>query len=287
MLITLSNINMKKILLAIVLLITPNVCKSGDFGPMTVYGQVQATGFIDMNASPITNPTFYNSTGTWIAQQYFMQNTGIGTSTPLADLHVFSPAGSTGLQMLVSTGTTNLFEVNGSSVVMNVSTVSINDGGLNTKWVNQDFAIYRDTKTAGTHGGTATSGIWNVRALTDTQIQVGSSISRPHSSSSTFTLVPGIYEIDAKSPIFNVGGHQARIYNLSTSTEALSGTDETAAASTVQTSSFITGIIIATGTFNYQIEHKVQSTNASTGLGQATTYAQKAVFTILKIRRIQ
>jgi len=278
---------MKKILLVIALLVVPSFCNSGDFGPSNFYGQVRATGFVDTNASPITNPTFYNSTGTWTAQQYFNQNVGIGTNVPLTDLHVFSPAGTTGPQMIVSTGTTNMLEVNGSSVVMNVSTVSINGGGLNATWINQDFAIYRDTKTAGTNGGTATSGIWNVRSLTDTQIEVGSSISRPNSSSSTFTLSPGTYEIDAKSPIFNTGLHQARIYNLSTKTEVLSGTDETAAAATVQTSSFITGVIISTGTFNYQIEHKVQSTGATTGLGQATGYGQKAVFTILKIRRIK
>lgn len=124
---------MKKILLVIALLVVPSFCNSGDFGPSNFYGQVRATGFVDTNASPITNPTFYNSTGTWTAQQYFNQNVGIGTNVPLTDLHVFSPAGTTGPQMIVSTGTTNLLEVNGSSVVMNVSTLSVVGGRISDK----------------------------------------------------------------------------------------------------------------------------------------------------------
>lgn len=47
-------------------------------------------------------------------------NTGLGTSNPLARVHIFSAAGTDGPQLLVSTGTTNLLEVNGSSIVVAV-----------------------------------------------------------------------------------------------------------------------------------------------------------------------
>ena len=45
-------------------------------------------------------------------------NLGVGTNAPLAQLHAFAPAGTAGSQLIVSTGTTRLLEVNGSSVAL-------------------------------------------------------------------------------------------------------------------------------------------------------------------------
>ena len=44
----------------------------------------------------------------------------IGTTAPMARLHVSSAAASDGPMLIVSTGTSKLFEVNGSSIVANV-----------------------------------------------------------------------------------------------------------------------------------------------------------------------
>lgn len=68
---------------------------------------------------------------------------GVGTLAPSSKLHVFSAAGSAGPQMIVSTGTTSLFEVNGTSIVANVPIFSIGGGSY------LDSSVSTQSKTGG------------------------------------------------------------------------------------------------------------------------------------------
>lgn len=76
-----------------------------------VVGRIDSDGHMLVYGSATVNSGFIVQSG----------NTGLGTSNPLAKVHVFAPAGtSTPQVLLVSTGSTNLLEVNGSSIVVAV-----------------------------------------------------------------------------------------------------------------------------------------------------------------------
>ncbi len=68
---------------------------------------------------------------------------GINTTAPATTLHVFNAAGSTGPQMIVSSGTTKLFEINGASIVANVPIFQ--SGGSSTL----DITASTQNKTGG------------------------------------------------------------------------------------------------------------------------------------------
>ncbi len=62
---------------------------------------------------------------------YTLGLTGLGTASPSAKLHSFSAAGTGGPQVIIATGTTKLFEVNGASIVLSVP-VTFPDGTIQT-----------------------------------------------------------------------------------------------------------------------------------------------------------
>ena len=76
------------------------------------------------------------------------------------------------------------------------------------------YAIIGDQKSAGTEGGTFTSGAWQTRDL-NTEISDPDGIISI--SSNQFTLAAGTYLVNASAPAHKVNGHQIRLYNTTDS----------------------------------------------------------------------
>lgn len=144
--------------------------------------------------------------------------------------------------------------------------------------------ILRDEKTQNTAGGTATSGSWVKRDLNvedDTEALCTL-------SSSVFTLAAGTWKVQASCPAFFVDGHQARLQNTSDATTTIWGTTEFSRASGTdydQTRSYILGKFNIGTSKNFEIQHKVATTNASVGFGVAANLGTE-VYTIAMFERI-
>ena len=137
------------------------------------------------------------------------------------------------------------------------STISANDG------ITVPVMHVQDQKTAGTHGGTFTSGAWRTRDLNTvlTNTITGASL-----ASNQITLPAGTYKITTYAPAFQVNRHGTYFYNITDSKAELlshSAIDCLEAES----NAFMLGIITITGTKVFEVQHKCQSTFSTYGFG--------------------
>lgn len=99
-----------------------------------------------------------------------------------------------------------------------------------------DFIEMRDEKSAGTDGGSFTSGDWRTRTLNTEHADTGGHASL---SSNQITLAAGTYEVEIICPAVGVDSHQAKLRNISDSTDTLVGsTSYCGSGSTQATHSF-------------------------------------------------
>jgi len=151
------------------------------------------------------------------------------------------------------------------------------------------FAIICDQKTAGTAGGTFTSGAWQTRDL-DTEITDTSDIVAI--SSDQFTLGVGNYLVKWSAPACHVQEHQTRLYDVTGTAVIISGSSENAenvAAGYVGTQNQITNKSIGfarvtpSGDNIYRIEHRCADTQATYGFGMAGNFSELERYTMVEI----
>ena len=144
----------------------------------------------------------------------------------------------------------------------------------------QTYAIICDQKSQNTAGGTATSGAWRTR---DLNTEVADPDGIVSISSNQFTLGAGTYLIEAVCPAYAVYGHQARIYNATSSAAVQVGMSNYAHASNngANTSSVAARVSI-TGSTAFEIQHRVDSTHTTYGFGVGVNFGVE-IFTIVKI----
>lgn len=130
-----------------------------------------------------------------------------------------------------------------------------------------------DEKTAGTDGGTFTSGSWQVRTL---NIKVNDAATICSLSSNQFTIGPGTFRIRASAPGYVVDQHQIRLNNT-TDTLLYYGTTEfsTSAAGTAtdQTRSQLSVEVVLANPKVFQLEHRCVTTKATQGFGVGASSA--------------
>ena len=81
------------------------------------------------------------------------------------------------------------------------------------------MAIFRDEKSAGSHGGNLTNAAWNTRTLNTVVLNdLGATL-----SSNRITLPAGVYFIDASVTNMSVADTRARIQNITAGTTLLVG----------------------------------------------------------------
>jgi 5-hydroxyisourate hydrolase-like protein (transthyretin family) len=131
------------------------------------------------------------------------------------------------------------------------------------------YAIICDEKSAGTNGGTMTSGTWHTRDL-NTEIADADGI--VSISSNQFTLQAGTYLIKANAAGYYVQDHMIKLYNVTASADIAFGTS---AYSNVQaqTRSFLVTRITIGAARTFEIRHKSGATKSTNGFGESTNLA--------------
>ena len=116
--------------------------------------------------------------------------------------------------------------------------ISVSPTDLESGQYGGDYIKLSDTKTAGTDGGTFTSGAWYTRTLNTEDVDTGNHCSL---TSNQFTLDAGTYRIKARSAAYDVNAHIAKLYNITDAADEIIGTNELCVA--VQTSSDVSGFL--------------------------------------------
>lgn len=139
-----------------------------------------------------------------------------------------------------------------------------------------DVRIFKDVQSAGTAGGTFTSGSWTTRRLnTSTGNLTGTAL-----AGNRFTLPAGNYLIEATAPAYNVDVHQCRIQNITdATTEFYGATSETVAfsGSACQTVSVAIGYVSIAAAKSFELQHQCALTRATDGLGRPGGFTVSSV----------
>ncbi len=143
------------------------------------------------------------------------------------------------------------------------------------KWVStgKKYAVIQDLKSSGAAGGTATSGSWLIRSLTDIKQQSDGFVTL---SNNVFTITkPGIYKIEWASCFWATNDSQTRIENTNDSNEVYYGLSTFAFQDTgtgIQAlSDFGSCIVEVSTTKSFKLMYRVSTTNAN-GLGQPNSW---------------
>lgn len=148
------------------------------------------------------------------------------------------------------------------------------------------YAKLSDVKTAGTQGGSFSSGAWRTRTINTEDTDADSIVTL---SSNQFTLQAGTYRIKASAPATYVNGHQAKLRNTSDSADTILGTSEYASTADISlhnTRSIIAGQFTIAGTKTFEIQHCCETTNATQGFGSRANCGVSEVYTIVEIWKV-
>lgn len=147
--------------------------------------------------------------------------------------------------------------------------------------VTQPVFHIQDQKASNVDGGTATSGSWLTRTLNTVALNeiAGASL-----AANQFTLPAGQFEVDAKSVVFGVNGHQIRLQDITGGTTFFNGL-------TGYTNSGVTGISIIKGKFTlaapnvFELQYRVNTSRATNGLGVAAGFTIE-IFSDVFVRKV-
>lgn len=145
------------------------------------------------------------------------------------------------------------------------------------------YLIASDVKSAGTNGGSYSSGAPVTRTLNT----ITNNISGASLSSNTISLPAGTYYIQASVPGFNTGNIKSWLKNTSDNTTALTGTSEWSTNGTgTQVRSHIVGVVAIGAPKNFQVLY--QSSGSDTlGLGVSSNLSGLSeVYTIIQVWKI-
>jgi hypothetical protein len=142
--------------------------------------------------------------------------------------------------------------------------------------------IIEDRKAQNTPGGDATSGSWFTRTLNTLVRNHGTLASL---SSNRFTLPAGTYYIAWTAPAYFVSRMQTRLRNITDSTTDGIGSSEYSASSSTQVRSFGSAVVTLAGSKAFEIQQRVESSNATDGLGVEANFGTE-VYTRVEIIKV-
>ena len=144
------------------------------------------------------------------------------------------------------------------------------------------YAVFNDTKSSGTGGGTFTSGAFRTRDINTT---VFNGITGASIASNQITLAAGTYYIDANAPAYQVNNHVTRLQNITDSTTTLTGSCVQSDTSAVSNISTIMGAFTIAGSKTFEVQHRAVGTFASTGFGLQTSFSD-CVYTQITVIKV-
>ena len=143
------------------------------------------------------------------------------------------------------------------------------------------YAIICDQKSNTTDAGTFTTGDWRTRDLNTELYDPDSIVSI---SSNQFTLAAGSYLIEWSCPVFRVGRHQSRLYDITGSASIQHGISNVSDVGGDGDGNNSNGAARVTISANnvYEIQHQCSTTYSTTGLGHAADFGTE-IYTLVKI----
>jgi len=193
-------------------------------------------------------------------------------------------------------GAANDLEIvhNGAASVINqdgTGTLQLQHGGSTKLAITSDGAVgsapllhVEDRKTAGTSGGTFTSGSWYTRALNTV---VTNGISGASLSSNQIILPAGTYEIEVFAPACHVQRHQCKLRNLTNSSDVLYGSSEFSNSDyDTNSKSHILGRFSIAGTKTFEIWHMCSLSYGTRGRGVEVNFGTIEIYTQVWIKKV-
>lgn len=154
--------------------------------------------------------------------------------------------------------------------------------------VGRAYVLLRDEQTSGTDGGTATSGSFATRTL---NTEVSDTDGVCSLSSNQITLAAGIYECTISAPTWRTSRHQIRLQNVTDATTVLVGTSEYSGNQDAggvfgpMTRSVVMGRFTVAASKALEVQHRVEVTKATNGLGVATGWGTE-VYAVAEFRKV-
>ena len=146
------------------------------------------------------------------------------------------------------------------------------------------IAIFNETQSSATSGGTFTSGSWVKRTLNTTVVNT---ISGASLASSVITLPAGTYEVHASAPAFDVDRHAMRIQDTTNTTTLVNGTPMYASEThDVSNQCIAMGHFTLAGSADIEVQHRCQTGKADNGLGVEGNFGENEVYTQITIRAL-
>jgi hypothetical protein len=137
--------------------------------------------------------------------------------------------------------------------------------------------VAKDAKAQNTAGGTFNSGADQTRTLNTLETDSAGIASLV---TDQLTLPAGTYRYLIRAPGYQVGAHQAFLYNVTDTAEVKRGTSESAGtAATTTTSSVIEGRVTLSATKVLEVRHRCTTTGTTTGFGLAANFGAE-VYTV-------
>jgi len=154
-----------------------------------------------------------------------------------------------------------------------------------TMSISPQILHVRDEKSSGTDGGTFTSGAWRTR---DLNTVVKNTIPGASLASNQITLPAGTYRIRARAPGNKVDRHKAAIYNDTSSTYLIYGSNSYSISTGeyAQTDSVVEGWITLASESVLELRHYCQKTIATDGFGIDTTFGVVEVYSEVIIEKV-
>jgi hypothetical protein len=148
------------------------------------------------------------------------------------------------------------------------------------------MALYVESQTSGTDGGTFTTGAWRTRTL-NSEVYDPGNIATLSSNQISITNA-GTYLINYSAPAFNVTAHRARLYDITGSVEVPTG--GAGGAESMLTTSYVATrsegwVLVTIAAANvYELQHRCYSTKTTTGFGSSTTQGTEVYSRVLVIK---
>lgn len=169
--------------------------------------------------------------------------------------------------------------VAGTGVTMSStgSEVTINSSAVG------NIIILQDQKTAGTAGGTFTSGAWRTRVLNTEVVDTGGDCTL---AANQFTLAAGTYRVEATAAANQVNGSGMRIQNITDATTAVDGMSAYAQAGADNNiMAFLYGRFTIAVSKTFELQHICETTRATNGFGfQSTVLPMEIYATVTLIK---
>jgi len=198
-------------------------------------------------------------------------NIGAGVCTITAGT---CTVGTTGTLALVQNAGGTLTFISASASVFVASGVAA---------ATSSIAIFNETQSAATDGGTSVTGPFIKRTL-NTTVQNG--ITGCSIASSVITLPAGTYLVQAQSPFVASSSTKIKLRNTTDSTDAVIGESDYMAATNGGVTASLLGYFTIAGNKNFELQYRVSTALATFGLGVACNFGVSEIYSSITITKV-